>query len=189
MHDVISDILADNRIPRSRKRAEILQAVARYRDDTSSVTTVAEWRDMAEEMGVNHMGGRAVTAQAPRPVWTSALVERRLREGHIDARPLPASGRHIFMSIPATLYELPGGDELQIFVYPDSATRALDTSRLDTARRSAERDDQVRAQPTMIIDGNMPRYHHERRSAPAAGATRSSLENLTIGDRAKSTLA
>ena len=156
MHDVISDVLADSTIPRSRKRAEILQAVARYRDDTSSVTTVAEWRDMAEEMGVNHMGGRAVTADAPRPAWTSALVERRLREGGIAARPLPPTGRHIFMSIPAKSYELPGGDELQIFVYPDSATRALDTSRLDTARVAPPNMMiKWRAQPTMIIDGNM----------------------------------
>jgi len=67
MHDVISDVLADSTIPRSRKRAEILQAVARYRDDTSSVTTVAEWREMAEEMGVKNMGGRAVPAEPPPP--------------------------------------------------------------------------------------------------------------------------
>ena len=67
MHDVISDVLADSTIPRSRKRAEILQAVARYRDDTSSVTTVAEWRDMAEEMGVDRMGGRAVPATRSPP--------------------------------------------------------------------------------------------------------------------------
>jgi hypothetical protein len=156
MHDVISDVLADSTIPRSRKRAEILQAVARYRDDTSSVTTIAEWRDMAEEMGVTHMGGRAVTADAPPLTWTSALVERKLREAGIDARPLPASGRHIFMSIPATSYALPGGDELQTFVYPDSASRAFDTSKLDTARVAPPNMMiKWRAQPTMIIDGNM----------------------------------
>ena len=68
MHDVISDVLADSAVPRSLKRAEILRAVARYRDDTSSVTTVAEWRDMAEEMGVEHMGGRAVTPDPPPPI-------------------------------------------------------------------------------------------------------------------------
>jgi hypothetical protein len=67
MHDVISDVLADSAVPMSRKRAEILRAAARYRDDTSSVTTVAEWRSMAEEMGVEHMGGRAVTTDRPPP--------------------------------------------------------------------------------------------------------------------------
>jgi hypothetical protein len=60
MHDVISDVLADATIPRSRKRAEILIAAARYRDDTTSVTTVEEWRAMAVSMGVAQMGGPAV---------------------------------------------------------------------------------------------------------------------------------
>jgi hypothetical protein len=159
MHDVISDVLADSTIPRSRKRAVILQAVARYRDDTSSVTTVAEWRDMAEEMGVDHMGGRAVTvdsASVPPVAWTSAMVEHRLHHAGIDARPLPPTGRHIFMSIPATSYGLPDGDELQTFIYPDSASRALDTSKLDTARVAPPNMMiKWRARPTLIIDGNM----------------------------------
>lgn len=60
MHDVISDILADSTVPRSRKRAEILLAASRYRDDTTSVTTLEEWREMAESMGVADMGGPAV---------------------------------------------------------------------------------------------------------------------------------
>lgn len=159
MHDVISDVLADSTIPRSRKRAEILQAVARYRDDTSSVTTVAESRDMAEEMGVAHMGGRALTtesASVPPAAWTSAMVEHRLHHAGIDARPLPPAGRHIFMSIPATSYALPDGDELQTFNYPDSASRALDTSKLDTARVAPPNMMiKWRAQPTLVIDGNM----------------------------------
>ena len=63
MHDVISDVLADSTLPRSAKRAEILLAARRYRDDTTSVTSVEEWRTMAIEMGVDAMGGRA--GQAP----------------------------------------------------------------------------------------------------------------------------
>ena len=35
MHGVISDILASPKVPRNRKRAEILVAAARYRDSTS----------------------------------------------------------------------------------------------------------------------------------------------------------
>ena len=156
MHDVISDVLADSAVPRSRKRAEILRAVARYRDDTSSVITVAEWRDMAEEMSADHMGGRAVTA-APRPqtTWTSELVERRLREANIQARPLPPTGPHIFMSIPARRYEL-AGDELQVFLYPDSASRTRDTSKLD--REHVAPPNMMikwRAQPSLIMDGNL----------------------------------
>ena len=57
MHDVISDILASPRVPRERKRAEILLAARRYRDDTSFVMTEAEWREMAAMMGVENMGG------------------------------------------------------------------------------------------------------------------------------------
>ena len=157
MHDVISDVLADSTVPTSRKRAEILRAAARYRDDTSSVTTVAEWRDMAEEMGVDHMGGRAVTAdQPPSTMWTSELVERRLRDAHIEARPLAPTGRHIFMSIPARSYELADGDEVQVFLYPDSASRTRDTEKLDK-QRVAPPNMMIkwRAQPTLVMDGNL----------------------------------
>jgi len=56
-HDVVADVLASPDVPRARKRAEILAAAARYRDDSSSVTSVAEWRTMAEAMGAEHMGG------------------------------------------------------------------------------------------------------------------------------------
>jgi hypothetical protein len=157
MHDVISDVLADSTVPMSRKRAEILRAAARYRDDTSSVTTVAEWRDMAEEMGVDHMGGRAVTADQPSStMWTSELVERRLRDANVEARPLPPTGRHIFMSIPARSYELAGGDEVQVFLYPDSVSRARDTAKLDK-QRVAPPNMMIkwRARPTLVIDGNL----------------------------------
>ena len=60
MHDVISDILADSAIPRDAKRAAILAAAARYRDDTSAVESLDEWRAMARDMGAAAMGGVAV---------------------------------------------------------------------------------------------------------------------------------
>jgi hypothetical protein len=60
MHDVVSDILASDQVPRNRKRAEILRAVELFRDDTSYVTTVDEWRQMAVGMGVHNQGGPAV---------------------------------------------------------------------------------------------------------------------------------
>jgi hypothetical protein len=59
LHDVVSDILADGRIPRGEKRRRILDAAARYRDDTSSVVTLDEWRSMARAMGLEKMGGPA----------------------------------------------------------------------------------------------------------------------------------
>jgi hypothetical protein len=59
LHDVVSDILADPTIPATRKRTEILDAASRYRDETSSVTTLEEWRAMADAMGLSKMGGPA----------------------------------------------------------------------------------------------------------------------------------
>lgn len=57
LHDVVSDILADPDIPHHRKRQEIMLAASRYRDSTSSVTSVDEWRSMSIAMGINQMGG------------------------------------------------------------------------------------------------------------------------------------
>jgi len=59
LHDVVSDVLADVRIPHGEKRRRILDAAARYRDDTSSVVTLDEWRSMARAMGLEKMGGPA----------------------------------------------------------------------------------------------------------------------------------
>lgn len=60
MHDVVSDILTNPSVPRSRKRAEILRAAQLFRDDTSYVMPVAGWRVMSEQMGAENMGGPAV---------------------------------------------------------------------------------------------------------------------------------
>jgi ketosteroid isomerase-like protein len=59
MHDVISDILASPEVPKNRKRAEILLAAERYRDDTSFAMTRDEWRAMSLAMGAQNMGGVA----------------------------------------------------------------------------------------------------------------------------------
>jgi hypothetical protein len=58
-HDVVSDILADSAIPRAAKRQTILEAAARYRDTTTAITSVEDWRAMASAMGVANMGGAA----------------------------------------------------------------------------------------------------------------------------------
>lgn len=60
MHDVVSDILTNPAVPRDRKRAEILLAGRRFRDDTTEVMTVEAWRVMSEHMGSENMGGPAV---------------------------------------------------------------------------------------------------------------------------------
>jgi hypothetical protein len=76
MHDVVSDILANDSVPRSRKRAEILRAARLFRDDTSYVMPVEAWRAMAAHMGVENMGGPAVgfLPQLPTPTVTYGAV-------------------------------------------------------------------------------------------------------------------
>lgn len=93
MHDVISDVLADTTVPRARKRAEILLAARRYRDDTSFVTTVEEWRDMAVSMGVANMGGPAVgiAPASPVPPEHRNHVPPAIREGQAP-EPSPVTG-------------------------------------------------------------------------------------------------
>ena len=76
MHDVVSDILANPNVPRGEKRARILEAARRYRDNSSFVMTVAEWRDMAQMMGVENMGGPSVgfLATFPKPTVERGAV-------------------------------------------------------------------------------------------------------------------
>lgn len=84
MHDVISDILANPAVPRDAKRAEILRAAARFRDDTTEVMTEAGWRRMSQEMGVENMGGVATAALGPLPapsVTRGAVMTHDLRTG------------------------------------------------------------------------------------------------------------
>ena len=73
MHDVVSDILANAKVPRDQKRAEILRAAGRYRDATSFTTTAAEWIDMAKMMGLENMGGPAVGFL---PGWATPTIAR-----------------------------------------------------------------------------------------------------------------
>lgn len=73
MHDVVSDILANPSVSRDRKRAEIMLAARRYRDDTSFVMTEQAWRTMAQQMGVENMGGVAGNALPPLPTPTVTI--------------------------------------------------------------------------------------------------------------------
>ncbi len=50
LHDVVSDILASPKVPAERKRAMILAAAATYRDDTTGVSSVEEWKEMGKKM-------------------------------------------------------------------------------------------------------------------------------------------
>jgi ketosteroid isomerase-like protein len=76
MHDVISDILANDRVPRRQKRAEILRAAELFRDDSSYVMAVDAWLAMAGHMGVENMGGPSVgfLPELPTPTVTYGAV-------------------------------------------------------------------------------------------------------------------
>lgn len=78
MHDVVSDILTNPAVPRDRKRAEILLAAQRFRDDTTEVMSVEAWRVMSEHMGLENMGGPAVgfLPTLPTPSVTYGAVMR-----------------------------------------------------------------------------------------------------------------
>ena len=78
MHDVISDILANDAVPRDRKRDEILAAARRYRDDTTEVISTEDWTGMAASMGVENQGGPVVgvLAAPPRPTVELGAVMR-----------------------------------------------------------------------------------------------------------------
>lgn len=61
MHDIISDVLASPDVPRDRKRTVIYTQLAEFRDPSTNVISLREWRSMAEYMGgVAAMGGPAL---------------------------------------------------------------------------------------------------------------------------------
>ena len=72
MHDVVSDILTNDRVPHDRKRAAILEAASRYRDGSTFLMPIAEWATMGEMMGIENMGGPAVGLLASWPTPTVA---------------------------------------------------------------------------------------------------------------------
>jgi hypothetical protein len=61
MHDIISDILAADTVPRERKRQVIYQALDEFQDSARNVMTNDEWLMMGHHMGgIEAMGGPAV---------------------------------------------------------------------------------------------------------------------------------
>ena len=87
MHDVISDILANPSVPSAEKRAKILTAAAAYRDDTTEVTTVADWLTMATMMGTKEMGGEPPSV-TPKP---APPMSAELHAMHHPAAPAAAN--------------------------------------------------------------------------------------------------
>jgi hypothetical protein len=92
MHDVVSDILANPAVPRAQKRAEILLAAERYRDDSSFVMSTEEWIAMSRMMGVQNMGGPVMgfLAEFPTPTVERGAVMTHMEHG--AAPPDPHAG-------------------------------------------------------------------------------------------------
>jgi ketosteroid isomerase-like protein len=94
MHDVVSDILANEKVPRSGKRAAILEAASRYRDATSFPMSTAEWKSMAAMMGVENMGGPPVGPFSAFPAPTvprgATMAESMQAMHHEHAAPASA---------------------------------------------------------------------------------------------------
>ncbi|MGH2607952.1 MAG: hypothetical protein ACREMV_13125 [Gemmatimonadales bacterium] len=58
MHDIISDVLAADTVPRDQKRAVIYAALGEFRDSTRNVMTRDQWLMMGHHMGgIEAMGG------------------------------------------------------------------------------------------------------------------------------------
>ena len=113
MHDVISDILANPSVPRDRKREEILRAGRRYRDNSSFVTTPAEWREMAAMMGVEKMGGIA-----------GSNVERRATSSGEHAGHAPSESARVPAMDHSTMRASPEMKALHARMMADSVIRA-----------------------------------------------------------------
>jgi uncharacterized membrane protein len=74
MHDIISDVLASDTIPKAGKRAVIYQQLAGFRDGTRDVMTMDEWRNMGEMMGgIGAMGGPATGLLTPAATASGAM--------------------------------------------------------------------------------------------------------------------
>jgi hypothetical protein len=85
LHDVVSDVLANDSVPLAGKRALILQAARAFRDDTTEAMTVAGWRRMSVGMGIENQGGPSVgfPAALPTPTVPYGVVMRHDRDGNM----------------------------------------------------------------------------------------------------------
>jgi hypothetical protein len=112
MHDVVSDILASDEVPRNRKRAEILRAIELFRDNTSYVTTVDEWRQMAVGMGVHNQGGSAVgyLAALPTPTVPRGMSMAGMDHSQMDHAAHAAPDAHAGHAAPGAQPQQPGHD-------------------------------------------------------------------------------
>ncbi len=83
MHDIISDILAADTVPRARKREVIVEALREFQSGERNVMTREEWLMMGEHMGgIGAMGG-----PVPRPAALRAPADSTRAAPHQGHRP------------------------------------------------------------------------------------------------------
>ncbi|MCC6316841.1 MAG: nuclear transport factor 2 family protein [Gemmatimonadaceae bacterium] len=135
MHDVISDILANPSVPKDRKRAEILRAAQRYRDDSTEVMTVAGWQRMSQAMGIENQGGPSVgfLPELPAPTVTRGVVMRH------DANGEMVGGDHAaHQATPAAQQANPHAGHVMPAAAPDTADVLAVLDRFHAALASGD---------------------------------------------------
>jgi uncharacterized membrane protein len=104
MHDIISDVLAADTIPRDRKRAVIYEQLSEFRNGSRNVMSMDEWRNMGEMMGgAGHMGGPATGLLVPAPA--GAAVDHAAMGHGTPARDSAAKA-----PMPGMTHAMRGGD-------------------------------------------------------------------------------
>ena len=141
MHDVVSDVLANPSVPRDRKRAEIMLAARRYRDDTSFVMSEQGWRTMAQHMGVENMGGVAgnhLPALPEKTVTYGAVMTHDDRTGEMTGFKYgqATGGAHAGMQHGATPGAQPADSSRMPAMDHSKMPMPATTSRDSTARRA-----------------------------------------------------
>jgi hypothetical protein len=111
MHDIISDILASDAVPKNRKREVIYAALDEFQDSTRNVMSREEWLTMADHMGgIGAMGGPVLgepAARGPRPhhdpghrrhprVSGGPVLEGEFRQKTFPVAPYGRDGRDLF---------------------------------------------------------------------------------------------
>ncbi len=105
MHDVVSDILANDVVPHGGKRAAILEAASRYRDDRTFLMPVAEWASMGQMIGIENMGGPAVGVLSG---WTAPTIPRGITMADAMKSMPGMAGMGHGATAPAAGHSMPG---------------------------------------------------------------------------------
>jgi hypothetical protein len=92
--------------------------------------------------------------------WTLKEVAKRLTDGGLVITDSGrASVRHSFLAVDGRRMRV-SGSELQVFIYPDPASRKADSDRLDTARAAPPGAPlEWTATPHLIASGNLIAIH------------------------------